>query len=118
MMRPFDWPLAYALYSRHHARCITKEGKIMNTTSWPPTYTQRLTRRRFLGATAAGAGAAALIACGGGSSGGGGLKFTDSATAREPGTVWFASNDWKLEDETAQAVPGGVYPGQGCDQDD
>src|SRR5687768_2794866 len=68
----------------------------------------RLTRRRFLTTVGAGAGAAALVACGGTDSGG--FKFEEAASARQPGSVWFSANDWKLEDETKQAVKGGVYP--------
>jgi peptide/nickel transport system substrate-binding protein len=75
-----------------------------------PTYaSSRITRRRFLGATAAGASAAALIACGGG--GGTSSLTLDPAGSREPGAVWFARNDWKLEEETKQAVRGGIYRG-------
>ena len=29
--------------------------------------------------------------------------------SRKPGTVWFAANDWKLADETKEAVKGGIY---------
>ncbi|MPZ49050.1 MAG: twin-arginine translocation signal domain-containing protein [Dehalococcoidia bacterium] len=81
------------------------------TQSWLPAYDARgITRRKFLAGAAAGAGAAALIACGG-SDNGGGLKFDDAASARQPGTVWRAENDWRLADETKEAVKGGVYPG-------
>src|SRR4051794_33628514 len=69
--------------------------RTLTTQSWLPHYTgMPVSRRKFIAGAAAGAGAAALIACGG-SSGGGGLKFDDSATARKPGTVWNAANDWK-----------------------
>jgi ABC-type transport system substrate-binding protein len=79
------------------------------TKSWLPGYTSRqISRRKFLGGAAAGAGAAALIACGG--SDGGGIKFEDAGTARQPGKVWNAANDWKLADETKEAVKGGIYP--------
>jgi ABC-type transport system substrate-binding protein len=74
--------------------------------SWLPAY---VTRRRFIKGTAAGAGAAMLIACGGGDGGGSGLKLDDSGSSRTPGTVWLDSNDWKLEDETKDAVRGGTY---------
>jgi ABC-type transport system substrate-binding protein len=79
--------------------------------SWVGIYAGRsLSRRKFLaGAAATGAGAAALIACGGSSSGG--FKFEAADSARQPGKVWFATNDWKLPDETKDAVKGGVYPG-------
>ena len=60
-----------------------------------------------MGASAA---ATALIACGRGSSSGS-LKFTDPDSSRQPGSTWLSANDWKLADETAAAVPGGVYPG-------
>jgi peptide/nickel transport system substrate-binding protein len=81
----------------------------MKTQSWTPSYLGTVTRRRFLKGTAAGAGAIALIACGGG--GGGSVQFEDASNAQEPGKVWFAANDWKLADETRQAVRGGVYRG-------
>jgi peptide/nickel transport system substrate-binding protein len=79
---------------------------VTKATSWRPAY---VSRRQFLRGTAAGAGAAAIIACGGTSSNG--VAFEDAASAREPGKVWFAANDWKLEDETKQAVRGGIYRG-------
>jgi peptide/nickel transport system substrate-binding protein len=83
----------------------------MATQSWLPTYVRRpVSRRGFLKASAAGAGAAALIACGG-SDGGSGLKFDDASNARQPGTVWRVENDWKLADETKEAVRGGIYRG-------
>src|SRR5688572_23531299 len=80
--------------------------------SWLPTYVKRaaVSRRAFLKATAAGAGAAALIACGGGG-GGSTFKFDDAGTARQPGTVWRTENDFKLADETKEAVRGGIYRG-------
>jgi peptide/nickel transport system substrate-binding protein len=59
-------------------------------------------------AGAAGAGAAVLIACGGGG-GDSGLKLDDTGSSRQPGTVWLAKNDWRLADETKQAVRGGIY---------
>jgi ABC-type transport system substrate-binding protein len=78
--------------------------------SWFPGYLDgRVTRRRFLRSAAAGAGAAAIIACGGG--GESSLKLDDAGTAREPGTVWFERNDWRLADETKAAVRGGIYRG-------
>jgi peptide/nickel transport system substrate-binding protein len=58
----------------------------------------------------AGAGAAALLACSRGEVGG--LKLDDSATARQPGTVWFSKNDWRLADETKEAIRGGIYRGR------
>jgi ABC-type transport system substrate-binding protein len=77
--------------------------------SWLARYgSSPLTRRRLLKGSAAGAGAVALIACGGGSDGTG-LKLDDAGSAREPGSVWFARNDWRLADESKQAVPGGIY---------
>jgi ABC-type transport system substrate-binding protein len=78
--------------------------------SWIPGYLDaRLTRRRFLRTAAAGAGTVAIIACGGG--GDSSLKLDDAGTAREPGTVWFTRNDWRLADETKAAVRGGIYRG-------
>jgi ABC-type transport system substrate-binding protein len=69
-----------------------------------------MTRRKGLAAVGGGSlGAALLAACGGGTTTG--LKFDDAATAREPGTVWFTKNDWKLADETKQAIAGGIYRG-------
>jgi ABC-type transport system substrate-binding protein len=77
--------------------------------SWLPSYgSSLLTRRRFLKGAAAGAGAVALIACGGGSDSGS-LKLDDAGTARQPGTVWFKKDDWRLADEIKQAVRGGIY---------
>jgi peptide/nickel transport system substrate-binding protein len=73
--------------------------------SWQPSYLQ-LTRRRFLKGTVAGAGAVALIACGGG---GGDSALQEGGDPRKPGSVWFSSNDWKLADESKQAVKGGIY---------
>src|SRR5712692_3864034 len=84
----------------------------MSTTarSWLPAHTgPSLTRRRFLRSTGAGVGAAVLAACGGGGSSP--LKVDESGNSRSPGTVWFAKNDWKLPDETKQAVAGGIYRG-------
>jgi ABC-type transport system substrate-binding protein len=81
-----------------------------NVKSWTPGYlSDRLTRRRFLASTAAGAGAVALIACGGSGGGGGELTLDDSGTSREPGTVWLEKNNWRLRDETKEAVRGGIY---------
>jgi ABC-type transport system substrate-binding protein len=74
-----------------------------------PRYLGTVSRRRFLKGAAAGAGAAALIACGGGGDGGSALE--DVGDPRAPGSVWFAANDWKLPDETKQAVKGGVFRG-------
>jgi peptide/nickel transport system substrate-binding protein len=77
---------------------------------WASVARSRLTRRRALAAAAATSFSAALLAaCGGGSSSS--IKLDDAGTARVPGTVWFAKNDWKLEDETKQAVRGGIYRG-------
>ena len=76
--------------------------------SWRPSYvSSMITRRRFLRGAAAGAGAAALIACGGAD--GGGLKLDDSGSARQPGTVWLAKNDWRLADDSKDAVRGGIF---------
>src|SRR5688572_7887945 len=83
----------------------------MSNPSWLASYGRRqVSRRKFLGGAAAGAGAAALIACGG-SGGGSSFKFDDASTARQPGTVWNGANDWKLADETNEAVKGGIFPG-------
>src|SRR5688572_15657995 len=76
--------------------------------SWTPDYLGTFTRRRFLKASAAGAGAAALIACGGG---GTDTPLQDVGDPRAPGSVWFAANDWKLPDETKNAVKGGIWRG-------
>jgi ABC-type transport system substrate-binding protein len=81
-----------------------------STPTWLGSY-NRVTRRRLLKTSAAGLGAAAILACGGDSDGGGGLKFDDAGNSRKPGTVWNAANDWKLEDETKDAVKGGTYRG-------
>jgi peptide/nickel transport system substrate-binding protein len=65
-----------------------------------------ITRRRFMRGAAAGAGAAFLIACG---SDGGNSSLRDAGDPREPGSVWFAANDWKLPDESRDAVRGGIF---------
>ena len=84
----------------------------MTTKSWLPAYAgPRVSRRGFLRTTGAGTAAAVILACGGGKGGGGALKTDESGTSRQPGTVWFAKNDWKLADETKQAVRGGIYRG-------
>jgi peptide/nickel transport system substrate-binding protein len=77
--------------------------------SWLANYgNSRLTRRRFVVGASAAAGAAAIIACGGSTST---LNVDEGATSRQPGTVWFAKNDWKIPDETKNAVRGGIYRG-------
>ena len=81
----------------------------METKTWQGAY-RTVSRRKFLGGTAAGLGAAALIACGGSEGGSGSIKLS-SDSAREPGSVWLYSNNWKLEDETKNAVKGGIYRG-------
>lgn len=82
--------------------------------TWLATYSGRqLSRRRFLGAAAGGAGAATLIACGGSGDGGDTPQLTvDPAGVRTPGAVVFTRDEWQLADETAHAVPGGVYTGR------
>src|SRR5262249_6021608 len=73
------------------------------------TLTHRVSRRRGLAhAWGIAAGGLLLAACGSGDSQSG-LKLDDSGTSRQPGTVWLAKNDWKLADETKQAVPGGIF---------
>src|SRR5688500_6257619 len=81
----------------------------MSRRSWVPSYVGSLSRRRFLKGAAAGAGAVALIACGGGGDGGSALE--DLGDPRAGGSVWFKANDWKLPDETKEAVKGGVFRG-------
>ena len=77
--------------------------------SWRPSYLEsRIARRRFLKTTGAGAAGAFLLACAGSDSG---SKVNEGANSRAPGTVWFAKNDWKQDDETKQAVRGGIYRG-------
>ena len=79
--------------------------------TWLPAYSRaRISRRKFLAGAAAGAGAAALIACGGG-----GSERAPGADHRpqrrpHPGAVVYARDEWKLADETKEAVPGGVLP--------
>ncbi|MPZ48472.1 MAG: twin-arginine translocation signal domain-containing protein [Dehalococcoidia bacterium] len=81
-----------------------------NLQSWLASYTRRsISRRKFLGTTAAGAGAAALIACGGSDGGGGSSVSFSTNDALKPGSVWLGANDWKLPDETKDAVRGGIY---------
>jgi peptide/nickel transport system substrate-binding protein len=46
------------------------------------------------------------MACGGDDSG---SQLVKSDNAREPGAVWFSRDNWMLEDETKQAVRGGIY---------
>ncbi|MPZ51061.1 MAG: hypothetical protein GEU75_17480, partial [Dehalococcoidia bacterium] len=78
--------------------------------SWLSGYKRgQITRRKFLGGTAAGLGAAALIACGGSDGGGGGSVSFSTNDALKPGSVWLGANDWKLPDETKDAVRGGIY---------
>ncbi|MPZ49401.1 MAG: hypothetical protein GEU75_08920 [Dehalococcoidia bacterium] len=60
-------------------------------------------------------GAAALIACGGGDGSDQGLTV-DPSSVRAPGAVVYQKDDWKLADETKQAVRGGVYPGYVADE--
>jgi ABC-type transport system substrate-binding protein len=50
------------------------------------------------------------MACGRDDGGGGNLRLS-SSSSREPGSVWLARNNWKLEDETKDAVAGGTYRG-------
>jgi peptide/nickel transport system substrate-binding protein len=87
----------------------------MSTLSWNARYLGTISRRRFLKSTAAGAGAVALIACGGG---GGDSSIEGGANPREPGSVWFAASDWKLPDETKEAVRGGIYRGHASEGQD
>src|SRR5688572_6119097 len=76
--------------------------------SWTPSYTSKVSRRRFMaGAAAGGAAAALLAACGG--SDGGGTQFIKGEDARQPGKVWYGADNWRLEDETKAAVRGGVF---------
>jgi ABC-type transport system substrate-binding protein len=80
----------------------------MSNSYWNGILEKRLSRRRALAYTGATSlSAAILAACGGSDSGGTALQFDD--TSRTPGKVWSAANDWKLPDETKQAVRGGIY---------
>jgi ABC-type transport system substrate-binding protein len=82
---------------------------------WSRLQGKRITRRTSLKITGGAASAALLIACAGGSQST--LTFDDAASARKAGSVWFAKNDWRLADETKQAVRGGIYRGyRGDDQ--
>lgn len=77
--------------------------------SWRPSYLRRnLSRRRFLAGSAAAVGAAAIIACGGGGSR---TVTLAPADAKKPGALFYERDSWRLQEETANAVPGGVYPG-------
>src|SRR5687768_14275085 len=81
----------------------------MPNTYWDRYLSSRLSRRRALAGTGATAlGAAMLVACGGGESDSS-LKATGDP--REAGSVWFAKDNYKLPDETKEAVRGGVYRG-------
>jgi ABC-type transport system substrate-binding protein len=80
--------------------------------SWLPAYSSKLmSRRRFLGAAGAGAGAAALIACGGGGSTTEQLLISPEHV-RQPGAVLYSRDSWQLADESANAAPGGIFPGR------
>ena len=81
----------------------------MATSKWRPGYFGRVTRRRLLAGSAAGLGGAALVACGGGDNGSVTLK---PEVALKPGAVFYAKDYWQLEDETAKAFPGGIFPGR------
>lgn len=80
---------------------------------WSRVLDSRLSRRRALASFGGGAAAAAFIAaCGGNDSGGGGSAVTESSgDYLKPGGTWYARDDWTVKDETAKAIPGGVYPG-------
>ena len=83
----------------------------MATSYWSRVLATQANRRRTLTVTGGSLlGAIILAACGGGGQSAG-LRFDDAGTARVPGTVWFSKNDWKLADETKQAVKGGIYRG-------
>lgn len=75
---------------------------------WQTTLARRISRRRMLAATGAAAGATLLVACAGGSKPGGATLVPGEV--RKPGAVIFDRDSWKLQDESANAVPGGVYP--------
>jgi peptide/nickel transport system substrate-binding protein len=78
----------------------------MSSSYWDRVLQGRITRRRAL----AGASAAAiLVACGG--EGEGGFNFESAANSRQPGKVWNSGNDWRLADESKEAVKGGIYRG-------
>ncbi|MPZ50477.1 MAG: hypothetical protein GEU75_14460 [Dehalococcoidia bacterium] len=80
--------------------------------SWSATYAGRqVSRRRFLATAAAGAGGAAtLIACGGGGDSTPQVLTVDPSSVRKPGAVVYYGDNWKLADETDQAVAGGIWP--------
>ena len=77
----------------------------METGYWNRILSNRITRRRALAASGA---AAFLVACGGDDSTSG-VKLENAASAQQPGKVWDAANNWKLADETKEAVRGGIY---------
>jgi ABC-type transport system substrate-binding protein len=82
----------------------------MENSYWSTLLHGRIRRRRLTAAAGAAALSSALLAaCGGSGNGGSGLKLDDAGVSREPGSVWQAKNDWKLADETKQAVRGGIY---------
>src|SRR5438552_9286699 len=74
---------------------------------WDRALGGRINRRRALAAGGATAAVALLAACGGSSKGGGGLKVENDP--RKSGSVWQAANDWRVADETKEAVRGGFY---------
>src|SRR5688572_26491410 len=83
--------------------------------SWLASFrSKRVSKRKFLVGAAAGMGAAALVACGGSTQKVGTLTVSSDAS-RQPGAVIYSRDYWKLADETAAAIPGGIYPGQVSD---
>lgn len=79
----------------------------MATGYWNKVLEKRLSRRRALAAAgAAAAGAALLSACGGGEEGG---QVVAADQPLKPGGLWYARDNWKLKDDSKDAVPGGTF---------
>jgi peptide/nickel transport system substrate-binding protein len=74
---------------------------------WDRILSQRIKRRRTLALSGSAALGGLLLACGGDKETT--VSLNDSGDPRKPGAIWSARNDWKLEDETKQAVRGGIY---------
>ena len=75
---------------------------------WDSVLSRRVSRRRGLAIFSGGAAAAFLAACSGGNKTTEQLNISPEAVLK-PGAVLREGNFWQLQDETANAVPGGIY---------